>query len=66
MKAKQDSNLRYGTVAIGTMGLMLPSIKGRNGLAIIRYKEQDSVEKYEMLLSVPYRGKQIGVFRPKP
>jgi hypothetical protein len=39
--------------------------KHPNGLAIIRYSEQDEISKYEMLFDMSYRGKRMGVFKYK-
>ena len=36
-----------------------------DGWAIIRYKNNQEVEKYEMIESFPYRGKNLGIFSKK-
>ena len=36
-----------------------------NGLAIIRYGDQNQINSYEMLFDMPYRGKRMGVFAAK-
>jgi hypothetical protein len=33
------------------------------GLAIIRYTDEQEIRDYRMLVSAPYRGKRMGVFR---
>lgn len=36
-----------------------------DGLALIRYKNPEDVANYKMLMSKPYRGKQLGIFSRK-
>ena len=34
-----------------------------NGWAVIRYKDDQDIKKYDMIASFPYRGKRVGVFQ---
>lgn len=40
-------------------------VKHPNGLAIIRYENNDEIKNYKMLFDMPYRGKRMGVFKRK-